>query len=109
MEASRPLVEALTNPAAVYPSPAAVLADPHLSPLQKRAALSGWARDALALEAVAADAPELLESSRLDEVLDALEQLDVTVAQEYRRAVAFVRGEGERNRRAAARLRMELA
>jgi hypothetical protein len=97
---SRSLVEALTNPAAVYPSPAALLADSELSPLQKRTALAGWARDALALEAVAADALELLETSRLDEVIEALGQVDGRMADEYPRALTYLRGQTRRRRAA---------
>ena len=92
---SRPLVEALINPATVYAAPADVLADPALTPLQQRAALLAWARDALSLETAAADALEDLEvPSRIDDVIDALAALDPAAAAEYRRHSLSARGRG---------------
>jgi len=96
---SRPLVEALINPAAVYAAPTHVLADAALTPLQQRAALLAWARDALSLETAAADALEDLEvPSRSDDVLDALQRVDPAAAAEYRRAIGFLRGDAARRR-----------
>ena len=101
---SRPLVEALINPAEVYASPAEVLSDTALTPLQRRAALLAWARDALSLETAASDALEDLEvPSRIDQVLEALDRLDPEAAREYRGAIAFLRRDTARRRRALRR------
>ena len=99
-ESSRPLVEALINPGEVYAAPRDILADAALSPLQRRAALLAWARDALSLEAAASDALEdLAVPSRIDEVLDALAEVDPDAAGEYRGAIAFLSGDTARRRR----------
>jgi hypothetical protein len=74
---SRPDFErALLNPAAVFGSPAEVLHDPSLSLSEKREVLRRWAWDAWLLEVAADEAMVGGESSRLDEVKEALVALD---------------------------------
>src|SRR3712207_3273346 len=133
---SRPLVEALINPATVYAAPTDALADSALTPLQQRTTLLAWARDALSLETAAPPAPEDLAGSalpplqpratlpawaraalsletaaadaledldvpsRIDDVIDALAAVDPAAAAEYRRAIAFLRGDVAGRRRA---------
>jgi hypothetical protein len=68
----------LIHPASAYEHPRAVLADPDLTPDEKRAILSSWASDACAVD----DAPGLRRppgakrAVTFDEIIDALRSLD---------------------------------
>jgi hypothetical protein len=66
------------HPVSHYESPAAVLADAHLSSAEKRLILSGWASDMYAVEARPdlRDVPGIPRALRLADILAALRQLD---------------------------------
>ena len=69
---------ALVNPAACFASPDEVLRDPKLSPEQKREILRRWALDAYLIEVAMTEGMPQGEPSRLDEVVDALIDLNDT-------------------------------
>ncbi|WP_424138750.1 NADH dehydrogenase ubiquinone Fe-S protein 4 [Roseomonas chloroacetimidivorans] len=73
---------ALLDPAAVFKEPMKVVADPRLTPEQKREILARWEHDARLIEAAQTEGmPETGESSRLEEVLAAQYALrEVSVA-----------------------------
>lgn len=66
------------HPVSHYGSPAAVLADAHLSSAEKRLILSGWASDMYAVEARPdlRGIPGVPQALRLADILAALRQLD---------------------------------
>lgn len=66
------------HPVSHYDSPAAVLADAHLSSAEKRLILSGWASDMYAVEARPdlREIPGIPQALRLADILAALRQLD---------------------------------
>ena len=66
------------GPAAYYASPQDVLDDHDLSPAQKRDVLRRWALDAYLIELALFKGEPQPEPSRLDEVIDALFDLDET-------------------------------
>jgi hypothetical protein len=68
------------GPAAYYASPQDVLDDHDLSPAQKRDVLRRWALDAYLIELALFKGEPQSEPSRLDEVIDALFDLDETQA-----------------------------
>ena len=93
------LAEALANPAAFYASPRDLASDPELWPDEKRALLLSWARDALAIEQLAMGGfSEIAAQSRAEAVIDALKRLDPHAADEYRSALAAIRGERRQRR-----------
>ncbi|SRR6266436_4144411 len=67
---------ALVNPAACFASPSEVLRDPKLSMEQKREILRRWALDAYLIEVAMTEGMPQGEPSRLDEVIDALIDLE---------------------------------
>ncbi|HVT29733.1 MAG TPA: ETC complex I subunit [Lacipirellulaceae bacterium] len=67
---------ALVNPAACFASPDEVLRDPKLSMEQKREILGRWALDAYLIEVAMTEGMPEGEPSRLDEVVDALIDLE---------------------------------
>ena len=70
---------ALVNPAACFASPDEVLRDPKLCMEQKREILRRWALDAYLIEVAMTEGMPQGEPSRLDEVVDAL--LDLNAAE----------------------------
>jgi ETC complex I subunit-like protein len=68
------------GPAARYASPQDVLHDRDLSPVQKRNVLRRWALDAYLIELALFNGEPRPDPSRLDEVIDALFDLDETQA-----------------------------
>jgi hypothetical protein len=62
-------------PSVRYAAPQEVLRDPALSQTEKRDVLRRWARDAYLIESTSKDSA-VLRASRLDEVIDALIDLD---------------------------------
>jgi hypothetical protein len=71
-------IDALLHPARQYQSPAEVLADPSLTPSERRAILSSWASDACAVKSMPSlqRAPFSARPATFDQVMDALAQLD---------------------------------
>jgi hypothetical protein len=67
---------ALINPSACFASPNDVLCDPKLSVERKREILRQWALDAYLIEVAATEGIPEGEPSRLEEVIDALIDLD---------------------------------
>jgi hypothetical protein len=67
---------ALVNPSACFASPDEVLRDPKLSMEQKREILRRWALDAYLIEVAMTEGMPQGEPSRLDEVVDALIDLN---------------------------------
>lgn len=67
---------ALLNPASCFADPEDVLRDPKLSRKMKREILRRWAIDAYLIEVAEAEGAPEGEPSRLDEVIDALIDLD---------------------------------
>ena len=72
----------LLHPAGAFRSPMEVVADPDMTPQEKRAILASWASDACAVEA----APGLRHPSGtspipFDDIMDALKRLDGEVAE----------------------------
>src|SRR5215216_5283221 len=81
-------VDALIDPASVFRDPREIVEHPWFTEEEKRAILLSWARDELVLEQVASKAmPELMPSSRIDAVVDALCRFDTSAASEYLAAV----------------------
>jgi NADH dehydrogenase ubiquinone Fe-S protein 4 len=64
------------DPAADYPSPNDVLTDEHLSPAERLDVLHRWALNAFQIELALSKGEEQSEPSRLEEVIDALLDLD---------------------------------
>ncbi|QFU15041.1 hypothetical protein [Microvirga thermotolerans] len=99
-------VEALVDPANVFGRPEAVAAHPWFSDEEKRTILLSWARDALAIEQVAAGRlpADLRPRSCTDAVIEALARFDPSAAREYVGAVRAIRGDrtGRRGRRSAS-------
>jgi len=73
-------LNAILHPGSVYDHPRDVVADPHLSPGEKRAILASWASDAAAVTSNPAlrEIPGSRRLVTIDEVLEALSALDPT-------------------------------
>lgn len=80
-------LERLLHPGCFYERPDDVLADPTLTPSERRAILSSWASDACAVEALPGlrQLPLAQRPVTFDEIMDALVQLD-TAGPDARRA-----------------------
>jgi hypothetical protein len=86
-------VDALAHPGDVFDNPQEVVDHPWFSDQEKRTVLLSWVRDELVVEQVASKTiPELKPQSRIDKVLEALSRFDPSAAEEYRSAVASLRG-----------------
>lgn len=77
----------LLHPGCFYERPGDVLADPTLTPSERRAILSSWASDACAVESLPGlrQLPLAEPAVTFDEIMDALMQLD-TAGADARRA-----------------------
>lgn len=90
-------VEALVDPVSVFGTPREVAEHPRFSDEEKRTILLSWVRDELVIEQVARRTlPDLAPRSRIGAVIDALARFDPLAADEYRSALAAVRGREER-------------
>jgi hypothetical protein len=71
-------LNAILHPGSVYDHPRDVVADPSLSPAEKRAILASWASDAAAVASNPAlrEIPGTRRFVTIDEVLEALSMLD---------------------------------
>jgi len=85
-------VQALLTPGRVFDDPREIAQPPWFTDEEKRAVLTSWARDELAIEHMAQTSrPEVKPELRTDRVIEALAEFDAAAAGEYLSAVRSIR------------------